>query len=509
VETDPARPRPYAAARVLGWSLAALLFTVVATLNCSTYRYGVGDQAFYIPAILRHLNPDTFPRDRVLIDDQDRLTVMNRAVAGVVRATGASLPSIFLVGYAVSVVAAFAGAMLIALSLRLTRWAQVALAAALTLRHRVGITAVNSLEGYAHPRMLAWGIGLVAVSIFLRGRSLWALALAGVAIIVHPTTGMWFGIWLGVAVMISDRAARPWMIGAAGLSAVAGVWVLVWGPLAGQLVRMDPEWLTVLSGKGYLFPTAWPVSMWLVTGLYAAVVPLAFTVRRRLGVCSEREPGLFGGALALVAIFLVTLPAVHARVAVAVQFQISRVFWMLDFLAVLYVVWLAVDLRSHAARVSPRRFAGRMAVALVVVAASLARGAYVTLIEHPGQPVVRVGPGTGDWENAMAWIARTPVGTHVLLDPGHSYRYGTSARVSGERDTYLEEVKDSAMAMYSRRVALRVLERTRALGHFQELTAQRAQEVAARYDIDLLVTERAMDLPVAFRNPRFWIYRLR
>ena len=38
------------------------------------YRFGISDQAFYIPAIALSRSPDLFPRDRVLIAPQARLT---------------------------------------------------------------------------------------------------------------------------------------------------------------------------------------------------------------------------------------------------------------------------------------------------------------------------------------------------------------------------------------------------------------------------------------------------
>ena len=41
----------------------AVLFAILATLNAGGYRYGAADQAFYIPAVLRHLIPGGFPRD--------------------------------------------------------------------------------------------------------------------------------------------------------------------------------------------------------------------------------------------------------------------------------------------------------------------------------------------------------------------------------------------------------------------------------------------------------------
>ena len=62
----------------------------------------------------------------------------------------------------------------------------------------------------------------------------------------------------------------------------------------------------------------------------------------------------------------------------------------------------------------------------------------------------------------MRWLARQPADVHVLADPGHAWKYGTSVRVAAERDVLLEEVKDSALAIYSRDVAVRVVERAAA-----------------------------------------------
>jgi hypothetical protein len=100
------------------------------------------------------------------------------------------------------------------------------------------------------------------------------------------------------------------------------------------------------------------------------------------------------------------------------------------------------------------------------------------------------------------------VGVHVLADPGHAWKYGTSVRVSAERDVYLEEVKDAAMAIYSREVARRIVERTNALGDFSTLTPEHARELARRYDLDYLVTTADLPLPLAFRNVQFRIYSL-
>jgi len=73
---------------------------------------------------------------------------------------------------------------------------------------------------------------------------------------------------------------------------------------------------------------------------------------------------------------------------------------------------------------------------------------------------------------------------------------------------FLEEVKDAALGTYSREAAERVLERIAAVGDFQTMTAERALALAARYDLDYLVTVRTLALPLVYANTRFRVYRL-
>src|SRR5260221_10514065 len=75
------------------WHLAfATVFILLATLNSAGYRYGASDQAFYIPAVLRHLDAALFPQDRVLIDAQARPILADDILAGAVRLPPVSLP---------------------------------------------------------------------------------------------------------------------------------------------------------------------------------------------------------------------------------------------------------------------------------------------------------------------------------------------------------------------------------------------------------------------------------
>jgi hypothetical protein len=255
----------------------------------------------------------------------------------------------------------------------------------------------------------------------------------------------------------------------------------------------------VLAGKDYIFPLDWTVTFWAVNLGYLAVILAIYLLRQRRSVASPRELGLVAGAVALVCLFLVSSALMRAWVALALQLQTSRVFWMLDLCASIYLAWL-LELMG------PVR--ARQAAVVAVIAIAAARGLYVTRAEHHGAPIVAIHLPGNNWTDAMSWISRTPASTHVLADPGHAWKYGTSVRVAGERDVYLEEVKDVALALYSRDVAMRVLGRIQDAGAFDSLTPDRALALATQYELNYLVIDHDMNLPLAYRNAQFRIYSL-
>jgi hypothetical protein len=109
----------------------------------------------------------------------------------------------------------------------------------------------------------------------------------------------------------------------------------------------------------------------------------------------------------------------------------------------------------------------------------------------------------------MAWARASDVRSGWIADPGHAAIYGTSVRVAGWRDVLVEEIKDEAIGMYDRDIAMRTRERLEALGPFGALTADHAKAVAAKYGLDYLVIDRELPLPEAFRAGSLRVYSLR
>jgi hypothetical protein len=63
--------------------------------------------------------------------------------------------------------------------------------------------------------------------------------------------------------------------------------------------------------------------------------------------------------------------------------------------------------------------------------------------------------------------------------------------------------------MYDRGIAMRTRDRLAAVGDFSSLTAAHAVELGRRYELDYLVTDRTLGLPVVFQSGTLRIYRLR
>ena len=196
------------------------------------------------------------------------------------------------------------------------------------------------------------------------------------------------------------------------------------------------------------------------------------------------------------------LPPLLVRNALAVQLQPLRVFWILDLFATVSLIWLIAEYRPRQGSRAPA------ALALALLAFSCIRGVYFMAIRYPERSIAAIAPPPDAWQDAMRWVQSTDVGSHWLTDPNHAYLYGSSLRVSGRRDVFLDASKDPAVALYDRDIAMRVEERERALADFGTLTVDRVRELARRHDLDYLITEAVLPLPLAYHNARFTVYSL-
>ncbi len=486
-----------------------LVFVVLATANSGGYRYGVSDQAFYLPAVNHHLTPDLFPRDAPLLEAQARLIASDELMAAVVKTSGLSLTYVAVGLYLLTLVLLIGAAAAFGRGLGYSWWAVTLFGILLTLRHRIAKTGANSLEGYMHPRELAFAIGVAALAFVVRGRHAVALSLVVVSAVLHPTTAAFFGLVVGVAAL-DQYVARPGSQGrgrgramAAGMALLIGAivfWALVYGAFNGRLATMDAEWLAVFAEKDYLFPAEWPIDAWLINLAYPGIIFAIWRARVRRGLANPHERGLVMGLLASVLFFLVSVPFTVADVALAVQLQITRVFWILDFVAIASIAWWLTQSSRTA-----------MVVIGICLASSAARGYYLLEVDQPERQLVRIDLPDTPWMDAMRWLATQPSEWHVLADPDHAWKYGISVRVGANRDTLIESVKDSAIAIYDRTIAVRVADRVHSTSDYDQMSTDRVRMLDDRYTLDVAVVtaETVLDLPLLYRNAGFAIYDVR
>ena len=485
------------------WALAlggALLFGVAATANAGGYRYGVSDQAFYIPAIAMTADASLFPRDAEFYRPQLRMWIGRHVFAAVARWSGSDVPAIFGWAYVAGLVLLFGAALAFGRAMGFGWWAVIAFLALLTLRHEIAKTGANSLEGYMHPRMLAFAAGLASFAWVVTGRRVAAVVAVAVAAAIHPTTALWFGGVVAIAILLAiDGRAAKIGVGAA-LVAVLAAGVLFVRP---SLAIIDPAWRAALGDRAYLFPSEWPVSAWVLNLAYPLVLVAIYRRRRLAGVARPHEGDLVSGLLVLVAGFLASVPFSTFGVASVVQLQVPRVFWLVDVVVAAYVAWwLVEDVAAHRGR--------RVRVGLVaaLMLLSAARGTYVLAFERH-RPLASPRLQANEWTDVMTWLRAQPLSWHVLADPGHASKFGTSVRVAALRDTLFEGGKDPAMALYDRNAAMRVAERALALA--DPLTTDRVRALDDRFGLDVFIADAAepIDRPVLYRNGRFVAYDLR
>lgn len=470
---------------------ALLLFVILATANSGGYRYGVGDQAFYQPATARQLDPGLFPRDRALIESQARLTIVDEALATASRVTRLELPQLFFVLYLVTLTATFFASAQLARAVGLSETATAVFLLLLTLRHRIAKTGANTLEGYMHPRQLAFALGIFAMTASFKRR--WPLMLIcwAAAAAIHPTTAMWWALAIASGLVLSTGKRQRLLL---LLPFVA----LLAGPAIARsfgLPVMDDQWVTVLENKDYLFASGWPAYAWI---LNLAYVPLILLIGR-----AKKDSRFTAPALALLVAFVASYALVESRVALAVQLQISRVFWLMDFFLALLVAWFLIDGAVPA-------WLRKTAIAAVLLLA-VGRGVYTLQAAGDSRSAVQINLPADDWTEAMAWLRTQPSDWLVLAHPDHAWLYGTSVRVAANRDVIVESVKDSAISMYDRDVAMRTADRLSALAAYDAMTTPQAVALAKRYGAAVAVTETAhpLDLPVLHRNATFAVYDLR
>ena len=180
------------------WLGGAAAFCLVAILNCGGYRYGIGDQAFYVPAVVQHLNPGCSRAIGCSARPGSFMMLRRRCAPGERRPSGLRCPRLFFV-HTLCLVLLFGAArgdwpndVSLLVDGRAAGRAADAAASHYADRRKLARSVFPPADAGLRARTLGGGVRI------LRGEARWRWR-SSLAFVMHPTTAVWFGVWMWCA----------------------------------------------------------------------------------------------------------------------------------------------------------------------------------------------------------------------------------------------------------------------------------------------------------------------
>ena len=257
----PPQPNPIAAAPTKGdWSISNLAgITLLTALAFAVMGYhpGLEDDAFYLAAIKRNLNPALFPHDADFFQIQFQATIFDKLIAASARVTHLPLAWMVLLWQLAAIFFILHGCWRIARRCfrePSAQWAGAALVAGL-LTIPVSGTAINLADQYLHPRNLATAIILAAIVAVLDRRLWLAGFLLIVAFSVHAIMAA-FGISFCLFLLWCQRNHRPRQLH----PSLAALMLI---PLGWLFEPASDAWRKAATTRGFYYIAHWAWYEWL------------------------------------------------------------------------------------------------------------------------------------------------------------------------------------------------------------------------------------------------------
>jgi hypothetical protein len=484
----------------LGWLalLTAFAFLVMG------YHPGLEDDAFYLAAIKRNLNPALFPHDADFFRLQFQATIFDKLIAWFVRLTHLPLGWAVLPWQFAAIFLLLHGCWRISrrcFSRPEAHWAAVSTVAVLLTLPVSGI-AMTLADQYLHPRTLATA-AIVAAIVAVIDRRLWlAGALLAVAFSIHAIMAA-FGVSFCAFLFWSLRGPQTRRSSALPIGAA-----LV--PLGWIFEPASDAWRQAASTRSFYFLGRWEWYEWL--GVFGPLV-LLYVLRQFLRR-NDREDGndendrndrtdsallplasslLYYGAFQTVAGLLIMLPLSLERL---------RPFEPMRYLHLLYLLFFLIAGGLFGSYVLDRKVY-RWLVLFVPLSAGMF---YAQRQMFPASaPLELPGIATQNpWLQAFAWIHQnTPVDSLFALDPHYVTLPGEDYhgfRALAERSVLADYDKDGGMAARVPRLAPRWLKEVTAQAGWQNFQPADFERLKREFGVTWVVLQRN-DADLTAENP--------
>lgn len=415
-----------------------LFFTILAVAVMG-YHPGYEDDGVYLTAVKSDLNPALYAKDAEFFRLQTQATIFDKVIAGFVRLTGMQVANAELLFQLASIALIIFGCWSIASRLfkdARSQWAGVALVVAMFTLPVAG-TALYLVDQHLHPRAMATGLILLAVSRILENKKGQAIPLLLLAFLLHPimsALGISFCFFLALTAddrmgMWFRRRPRP------GFLAVAFV------PLGWIFESPTPVWQEAIDARKYLLLFQWEWYEWLGAIAPILLFWILWRVARKYG---DTVLARFALAVLLFGVFQMAVALVvfgFPSLARLIPLQPMR------FLHLIYIFMMLIG-GCLVGKYLLKASVWRWAAFLVVINAGMyaAQRPIFASTEHLELPG---GSPANRWLQAFAWIrVNTPtdayfaIGPDYLPAPGEDYH---GFRPLAERSHLADNIKDGGL----------------------------------------------------------------
>jgi hypothetical protein len=470
-------------------NLALLAGLTVCALLIMGYHPGLEDDAFYLAAIKRNLNPSLFPHDADFFRLQFQATIFDKLIALSVRLAHLPLAWTVLLWQTSAIFLVLLGCWRISrrcFTQPAAQWASVTTVAVLLSLPLPGV-AILLADQYLHPRNLATAAILAAIVAVIDRRFWLATIFLAIAFSIHVIMAC-FGVSFCAFLFWNLRASTP------RLSHHAPLAVAILFPLGWVFEHSSDAWRQAAATRGFYFVMRWQWYEWL--GVFAPLI-LLYVLKKFF---ERDEPsGDHGTALPSFVSSLIYYGVFQIVVGLIIMLPSSlerlRPFEPMRYLHLLYLLFFLI-VGGLVGRYVLREHVFRWLLLFLPLSACMfyAQRQMYPASAHWEWP----GAATHNpWLQAFAWIRQnTPVDSLFALDPHYMTLPGEDYhgfRALAERNALADYEKDGGMAARVPRLAPRWLNEVNALNGWQNFQAADFQRLKKDFGVTWVILSRRSD----------------
>ena len=469
-------------------NLAALLLLTVLALLVMGYHPGLEDDAFYLAAIKKNLNPALFPHDADFFRLQFQATIFDKLIALSVRMTHLPLAWAVLLWQLAAIFLLLHGCWRIArrcFSDGAAQWAAVSLVAAL-LTLPVSGTGIFLADQYLHPRTLATAAILCAVVAVIDRRFWLAGVLLAVAFSIHAIMAS-FGIVFCAFLLWSLRGWRrePSVTAALVFAAVI--------PFGWIFEPASDAWREAAATRSFYFVARWAWYEWFgIFAPLALLIGFQYFLQRGARIGKSDSTGESTALVPLVSALIyygVFQTVVGLGIMLPSSLERLRPFEPMRYLHLVYLFFFLI-----VGGLLGRYVLGQQAYRWALLFVPLGAGMFHVQREtFPATAHLEL-PGIAaqnSWLDAFAWIRQnTPVdslfalNSHYVELPGEDYH---GFRALAERSVLADYVKDGGMAARVPRLAPRWLKEVQAQSGWKKFQAADFARLHEQFGVNWII----------------------